>query len=1029
MQGVTGFSGGQRLHYQKPRTDLTGFKWRDSTVGGDDEMPPLMSPSAPTRAEPTPATVPSVPSMAVGTPVRLKGLNGPKHLNGCTGRIIGQEESRYQVELSDGSEAGKIKALKPQNLEEVGLRTAPAPVPRQLSHLSVGSRVRLVGLETRPEMNHRVGSIVGVQGSRLRKLRRKSHNTLRSANAACRMSGAADVSGWFKGENFLLNQVATFELPEELWTPEEQAVVDAIDSESGPGRWGVLEVPISDDRTGVDSRINCGAIALKDLNASGTATAILVTTFDWPEPGDIRWFQDQLQLPRSVEVTVCAHLWPQQPPEARRELWLELSSCFDTAVLHFTGMAEYSQPGAEEVEEPLEDDWVTSVHAKLMLLEFPDRLRMVITSANMPRRFWEVNNEVVWVKDFPRATGAKPLQRVLASEFSSVFSHFLVQILQKCPLNRLEAWLSRSMCFDLSCDGARLIASLPGEHLPAMARQGNQLVLRLALEEGLEEAGNLQVLLKRMPDVEDSSRWKWSLESQEQELVLGQLDEMSSSALRAAEDLNFRAYRGEMEVSLSTATEIDVERTKVSFDDEESKPVTSLRVLLKIGEDTELDMLQLTNEDWARLANLLALVEVDYGLFALRHHLSHEIWPPEEHYVALSGSIASLPEWWLQDVDRCCGRLAEDPGPQLVVPRHRSPLPIEYKRIYESMPGKLVEHRSPQQVPGRQKILNHGKLLSRVCCDEAGQRCGWIYVGSHNFTKSAWGSIWRPETEDTLEVLSSSNRELGVLLIQPPGSESRLISDAPWPFGFPLTPVEEEDLEFESEDEDDEAESQLPWEEQWNWSQWNWYQNWSWNGEDMMWEKDSDCESWQYHVRLEDGEEGDQDKLMKARNLELVTQANGPSVTSFAAAPTAPTMPTAATAKAPTAAVTPAVTPAPKAAVPPVVPQRPARPVPKLRDVLKAAKPSWTEKDLSAVVEKLLKAQVTGFAELRDALRATGSASLNERLRAAGQKVFAAETVAALKTRVDLEDPPKPVIEMNPDLPKQRWEATPVRNR
>lgn len=33
---------------------------------------------------------------------------------------------------------------------------------------------------------------------------------------------------------------------------------------------------------------------------------------------------------------------------------------------------------------------VTSVHAKLMLLEFPDRLRMVITSANMPRRFWEV---------------------------------------------------------------------------------------------------------------------------------------------------------------------------------------------------------------------------------------------------------------------------------------------------------------------------------------------------------------------------------------------------------------------------------------------------------------------------------------------------------------------------------------------------------------------------------------------------------------------------------------------------------------
>jgi len=198
----------------------------------------------------------------------------------------------------------------------------------------------------------------------------------------------------------------------------------------------------------------------------------------------------------------------------------------------------------------------------------------------------------------------------------SVFSHFLVQILQKCPLNRLEAWLSRSLCFDLTCDGARLVLSLPGEHLPARARQGNQLVLRLSLEmevEGLETE-NLQVLLKRRP-TEDSSRWKWSLESQEQ-LVLGQLDEMSSSALRAAEDLNFKAYHGEMEVSLSAA-EIDVERTKVSVNDEESKPITSLRVLLKIAEDTELNMLQLTNEDWMRLADLLALVEVDYGLFAL----------------------------------------------------------------------------------------------------------------------------------------------------------------------------------------------------------------------------------------------------------------------------------------------------------------------------------------------------------------------------------------------------------------------------
>ena len=60
---------------------------------GDDEMPPLMSPGAPARAEPTPAAAaPSMPSMAVGTPVRLKGLKGPKHLPGSSAwRYRGEE--------------------------------------------------------------------------------------------------------------------------------------------------------------------------------------------------------------------------------------------------------------------------------------------------------------------------------------------------------------------------------------------------------------------------------------------------------------------------------------------------------------------------------------------------------------------------------------------------------------------------------------------------------------------------------------------------------------------------------------------------------------------------------------------------------------------------------------------------------------------------------------------------------------------------------------------------------------------------
>ena len=42
---------------------------------------------------------------------------------------------------------------------------------------------------------------------RCRESHQTRYKTLRSVNAAFRMSGAADASGWFKGENFLLNQV------------------------------------------------------------------------------------------------------------------------------------------------------------------------------------------------------------------------------------------------------------------------------------------------------------------------------------------------------------------------------------------------------------------------------------------------------------------------------------------------------------------------------------------------------------------------------------------------------------------------------------------------------------------------------------------------------------------------------------------------------------------------------------------------------------------------------------------------------
>ena len=157
--------------------------------------------------------------------------------------------------------------------------------------------------------------------------------------------------------------------------------------------------------------------------------------------------------------------------------------------------------------------------------------------------------------------------------------------------------------------------------MPARALQENQVALRLSLEEmeemeemeESEEDGNLAVFLKKIPGLTNSET-RWSLKCEEK---VWQLDEMSLNALRAAEDFHFKAYHGETEVPLNAA-EINVERTKLFLDVESEASVTTLRVLLKAPEESnQLGMDDLTDEAARKLANLLALLEVDYGLFAL----------------------------------------------------------------------------------------------------------------------------------------------------------------------------------------------------------------------------------------------------------------------------------------------------------------------------------------------------------------------------------------------------------------------------
>ena len=97
-------------------------------------------------------------------------------------------------------------------------------------------------------------------------------------------------------------------------------------------------------------------------------------------------------------------------------------------------------------------------HSKLMLLEFDDRLRVVVSSSNLYRHDWELMSQVIWFQDFyPKAKGDKS-----KSEFESYLIAFTKDLLPKNykrDVFRREINISR---YDFAGAAVKLIGSVNG---------------------------------------------------------------------------------------------------------------------------------------------------------------------------------------------------------------------------------------------------------------------------------------------------------------------------------------------------------------------------------------------------------------------------------------------------------------------------------------------------------------------------------------------------------------------------------------
>ena len=109
------------------------------------------------------------------------------------------------------------------------------------------------------------------------------------------------------------------------------------------------------------------------------------------------------------------------------------------------------------VISPSIEDKYGSFHAKIFLIKFPSRLRVVVTSANLITCDWSQIGQCVWFQDF------YPTASPVDSSFKSSLVSFFTQILPSSySLNQdLQIDLEK---YDFSSSAVELVVSIPGRY-------------------------------------------------------------------------------------------------------------------------------------------------------------------------------------------------------------------------------------------------------------------------------------------------------------------------------------------------------------------------------------------------------------------------------------------------------------------------------------------------------------------------------------------------------------------------------------
>ncbi|XP_042031342.1 uncharacterized protein LOC121778114 isoform X1 [Salvia splendens] len=210
---------------------------------------------------------------------------------------------------------------------------------------------------------------------------------------------------------------------------------------------------------------NADTVSLPELfHPINSLERVFIATFT----SDISWFLTYCKIPLHLPVTIACH-------SAERCWSVDPDKRTSVPFTEYPNLTVVYPPFPEVIafNNDRKKSGIACHHPKLIVLQREDKLRVVITSANLVAKQWHDVTNTVWWQDFPRLITPNCFSlftRLCEEEtnigskcdFAAQLAGFMASLLADVPSQ--ASWILELIQYDFSGAAGYLVASVPGIH-------------------------------------------------------------------------------------------------------------------------------------------------------------------------------------------------------------------------------------------------------------------------------------------------------------------------------------------------------------------------------------------------------------------------------------------------------------------------------------------------------------------------------------------------------------------------------------